>query len=151
MADAVLGEFGMMGRIGDKVRQQQGLAYYAYCNTSPRQDRSVWSARAGVDPANIELAIDSIRSVVSDAIANGFSEDEVSGTIRLLTGRLALGMETNAGIASILLQIEEFGLGLDYVERYPGLIGAVTPEMARDAIAAYLDPGQFRVAIARPG
>jgi zinc protease len=150
VADAILGEFGMMGRIGDRVRQQQGLAYYAYCNTTPRLDGSIWSARAGVDPDNIDRAINSVRDVVVGAIANGFSEAEVAGTIRLLTGRLALGMETNAGIASILLQIEEFGLGLDYVERYPEIIGAVTADKAKAVIEAWLDPAKFRVAIARP-
>jgi zinc protease len=29
-----LGQFGMMGRIGDVVREQSGLAYYAYTSLS---------------------------------------------------------------------------------------------------------------------
>ena len=30
LANSILGEFGMMGRIGKNVREQKGLAYYAY-------------------------------------------------------------------------------------------------------------------------
>jgi zinc protease len=150
VADAVLGQFGMMGRIGDSVRQEQGLAYYAYSGIGSRKDRSIWSARAGVDPANIDLAIESILSVVRNAIDRGLTQDEVTGTIQFLTGRLALGMETNAGIAQILQRIEEYDLGLDYVERYPALVGTVTVDSARAALADSIDITRAQTAIARP-
>jgi zinc protease len=74
----------------------------------------------------------------------------VTGTIQFLTGRLALGMETNAGIAQILQRIEEYDLGLDYVERYPALVGTVTVDSARAALADSIDITRAQTAIARP-
>ena len=53
-----------------------------------------------------------------------------------LTGSLAVRLETDAGIAQSLLDIELFDLGLDYLLRYPGLIRGVTPEQIGAAAVA---------------
>ena len=134
VANIVLGQFGLMGRIGESVRQKQGLAYYAFCTINPRKTQSLWFVRAGVDPANVDRAIESVLAVVHDAEANGLTAEEIDGTRQLMTGRLALTMQTNAGLASLLQTIHEFDLGLDYVERYPSILANVSPESARAAL-----------------
>jgi zinc protease len=150
LANGVLGQYGMMGRVGDSVRQKQGLAYYAYCSITPGKTQSLWFARAGVDPANVDRAIESIMEVVRDATENGLAADELNGTRQLMTGSLALTMQTNNGIAQLLQTIEEFELGLDYVERYPQLLAAVTLESAQQALAQAIDLGRFQIGIAGP-
>jgi zinc protease len=59
-------------------------------------------------------------------------------------------MQTNAGIAALLQTIEELDLGMDYVERYPSLLGAVTLDSVRAALAAALDPDRLQIAVAGP-
>ncbi len=110
----------------------------------------MWYANAGVDPSNVERAIESTIDVVREAISNGITADELDGTRQLMTGRLALTMQTNAGIAQLLQTIEEFDLGLDYVSRYPLLLGAVTLQSAQDALARHLLPDKIQVAVAGP-
>ena len=56
------------------------------------------------------------------------SDQELEDAKSYLTGVLPLALETHDGVASILLAIEEFGLGLDYLDRYPDIIAAVEPE-----------------------
>jgi zinc protease len=150
VANIVLGQFGMMGRIGDSVRQKQGLAYYAFCTINPRKTQSLWFVRAGVDPANVDRAIESVLEVLREAEEDGLTADELDGTRQLMTGRLALTMQTNAGIASLLMTINEFDLGLDYVERYPSILAGVTLESAREALARAIDPGRLQIAVAGP-
>jgi zinc protease len=150
VADTIMGQYGMMGRIGDSVRQRQGLAYYAYSNTSPHLGQSIWHSRAGVDPANVDRAIESIIEVINDVASQGLTAAELDGARRLMTGRLALAMQTNAGIAQMLLTIEELELGLDYVDRYPALLEAVTLDSARAAIADWLAPNRFVIGVAGP-
>lgn len=150
VADTIMGQYGMMGRIGDSVRQRQGLAYYAYSSTSPHLGQSIWHSRAGVDPSNVDRAIASIIAVVNEVASDGLTADEVDGARQLMTGRLALEMQTNAGIAQMLLTIEEFGLGLDYVERYPAILANVTRDSAREALGKWLKPSQFVIAVAGP-
>jgi zinc protease len=150
IADVVLGQFGMMGRIGDSVRQKQGLAYYAFCSISPGKTQSLWFARAGVDPSKVERATESIREVLRVALASGVTQEELEGTVQLMTGRLALTMQTNAGIAALLQTIAEYDLGLDYVERYPGILARVSREDVQRALAAAIDPDALLVAVAGP-
>jgi zinc protease len=150
VADNILGSFGTMGRIGESVREKQGLAYYAYSEISPRRSQSLWHSRAGVDPANVDRTIESILSVLRQAIESGITAEELDGTRQLMTGRLALTMQTNAGIAALLQTIEELNLGMDYVERYPSLLGAVTLDSVRAALAATLDPDRLQIAVAGP-
>ena len=150
LANGVLGQYGMMGRIGDSVRQRQGLAYYAYCSINPGKTQSLWFVRAGVDPANVDLAIQSVIDVIRDASANGLTADELDGTRQLMTGGMALTMQTNNGIAQLLQMIEEFDLGLDYVERYPKLLQEVSLNSAKAALASAIDPDRLQIAIAGP-
>jgi zinc protease len=150
VADTIMGQYGMMGRIGDSVRQRQGLAYYAYSNTSPHLGQSIWHSRAGVDPDNVDRAIESIIEVINEVATDGLTGAELDGARRLMTGRLALAMQTNAGIAQMLLTIEEFELGLDYVDRYPAMLDAVTLDSARAAIAQWLLTDRFAIGVAGP-
>ncbi|MGQ0568537.1 MAG: M16 family metallopeptidase, partial [Armatimonadota bacterium] len=67
-----------------------------------------------------------------------------------LTGSLAVRLETSQGIAQTLADIELFGLGLDYLERYPSIIAGI----GRDAIvsAARRFPTEnYALAMAGPG
>ena len=57
LGDLILGHLGLMGRLGEKVRDQQGLAYYAYSSLEAGLGRGPWSVRAGVNPANVDRAI----------------------------------------------------------------------------------------------
>ena len=67
-----------------------------------------------------------------------------------MTGVLPLALETHDGVAAILLAIEEFALGLDYLDRYPKIIAAVEREHVRQAAQSYLDTERLAIGIARP-
>lgn len=58
VANTVLGQFGMMGRLGERVREEQGLAYYSYSSADIELHGGVWLAQAGVNPANVQQAIE---------------------------------------------------------------------------------------------
>src|SRR5690606_31291521 len=64
LVNSVLGQFGMMGRIGKSVREELGLAYYAYSHVDGGFGAAPWRVSAGVNPANVELAIDRIRDEI---------------------------------------------------------------------------------------
>ena len=50
LGNSILGQFGMMGRIGQSVREKSGLAYYAYSSLSAGIGPGSWSVSAGVNP-----------------------------------------------------------------------------------------------------
>src|SRR5215217_7290357 len=150
VGNLILGRLGLMGRLGAQVRDRQGLAYYASSQLEARRDGTLWAARAGVDPENIERAVDAIEEELDRLRGEVVSDQELEDAKSYLTGVLPLALETHDGVVSILLAIEEFGLGLDYLDRYPDIIAAVSQDQIREAARAHLDPGTLVTAIARP-
>ena len=69
---------------------------------------------------------------------------------RYLVGSLPRQLETNAAIASFLLNAEIYSLGLDYDLRVPALINAVTLDDANFAARRLLDPERATIAVAGP-
>ena len=150
LANSVLGQFGMMGRIGDVVREQSGLAYYAYSSLSSGLGPGSWDVSAGVNPTNIERAIELIRTELAGFVEKGISTEELQDSQANFIGRLPLSLESNTGVANALLNIERYNLGLDYYQRYEQMVRQATPEEALNAIRRYLHPDRLAIATAGP-
>ncbi len=140
----------MMGRIGEAVREKAGLAYYAYSSLSGGMGPGPWSVSAGVDPQNVDRVIDLVRTEIARFIAEPVSAEELSDSKTNFIGRLPLALESNAGVAGALLNLERYDLGLDYYQRYADLINAVTPEKAMRVAQRYLHPDRLGIAVAGP-
>ncbi len=150
LGNSVLGQFGMMGRIGDVVREQSGLAYYAYSSLSAGAGPGTWEVSAGVNPANVEKAIGLVLEELKRFVEKGVTKEELQDSQDNFVGRLPLSMESNGGVANSLLNMERYSLGLDYYLRYEGLVRAVTPEQVLEAARKYLDPAKLAIATAGP-
>lgn len=150
LGDLILGHLGLMGRLGETVRDQQGLAYYASSSLEGGLGRGPWSVRAGVNPANVDQAIESIRTEINRFRDEPVTDQELEDGQDYLTGSLPLRLERNEGIADTLLDIDLYQLGDDYVIRFPDLIRAVTKEQIQAAAQTYLDPEHYALAIVGP-
>ncbi|MDQ2655237.1 MAG: insulinase family protein [Chloroflexota bacterium] len=150
VANLILGRLGLMGRLGAEVRDKQGLAYYVFSQIEPRRDGAIWSARAGVDPANIQRALASIRAELERLRREPVTEAELADAKSYLVGVLPLALESHDGVAATLLSLEEYGLGLDYLDRYPAIIAAITDEDILRAASAHLNPEKLVISVARP-
>jgi len=146
----ILGEFGMMGRIGQRVREESGLAYYAYSSLSISLGPGAWELIAGVNPKNLEQCIELMTDEVRQFVSEPVTEDELADSKSYFLGRMPLLLESNSGVAISLLNIEHFNLGLDYFLHYPELVQAVTAEEILQASRKYLDPDRLAIAVAGP-
>jgi zinc protease len=150
MANVILGQLGLMGRLGANVRDKQGLAYYASSSFGGGTANSVWTARAGVDPGNIPRALDGILDELRRIRDEPVTDEELADAKSYLIGSLPLGLESLGGVAGLLLAIEKYGLGLDYLERYPGYIRDLTQDDLLSAARTYLDPDRLVIGISGP-
>jgi zinc protease len=150
LGNSVLGQFGMMGRIGDAVREKAGLAYYAYSSLGGGLGPGPWYISAGVDPANIERASSLIREEIRRFTESPVSQEELSDSQANFIGRLPLSLESNGGVAAALINLERYQLGLDYYYRYEDLVRGVSPDEVLETARRYLDPDRLAVAIAGP-
>ncbi len=150
VGNMILGRLGMGGRLSDNVRDNQGMAYYVYSNLDSDLGAGPWLAVAGINPANVDRAIEAIIHEIEQFKAQGPTDEELSDARAYMTGSLVLGLETNDGIASSLLAIERYGLGLDYIDRYPSIINAVTHAEIVTVARKYLSTDRYVLVTAGP-
>ncbi len=148
VANTILGVFGMMGRLGEVVREQQGLAYYADSSLDAGRESGTWSAAAGVAPEAVEQALAAILGEFARLADEALPAADLTDSQDYLTGVVPLTLETNDGIASTLLSMEWLGLGLDYLAGYSARIRAVTPADVQRVAATYLRPEQMVAVVA---
>jgi len=150
LGNNILGVFGMMGRIGESVREKAGLAYYAYSQLSGGMGPGPWYVSAGVDPANVEQAIELIREEIGRFSTQVVTADELSDSQSNFIGRLPLSLESNSGMASAILNLERYDLGLDYYRKYPEMVRKVSVEDILASASRYWDSDKLAVSIAGP-
>ena len=150
LANTVLGVLGIMGRLGDSVRDRLGLAYYVYSQLEAGLGAGPWVAMAGVNPANVERAVDGILHEVHRLCAERVPADELADSQSFLTGSMPLRLETNEGVARALLEMERYDLGFDYLQRYASLVNGITVQDVQEVARQYLDPEVYALAIAGP-
>jgi zinc protease len=150
LMNLLLGRIGLMGRLGKNVRDEQGLAYYAGSSFEAGLGAGPWAVRAGVNPANVLKAIESIRHEIERMRTELIPDEELEGGKRYMTGVLPLRLETSDGIARAILEMELFDLGFDYIAKYPAIIASLTPEYVNEVARMRLSSENYVAAVAGP-
>lgn len=150
LGNNILGQFGMMGRIGEVVREKSGLAYYAYSSLSAGTGPGSWEVSAGVNPQNVKKTLELIKDEMKRFVQEGVSEEELADSKANFIGRLPLSLESNGGVANALLNIERHQLGLDYYRRYPAFVNEITREDVSSTARKFIDVDRLAIAVAGP-
>jgi zinc protease len=144
------GQYAIGGRLGDSIRERQGMAYYVSSALDANVVEGPLVIRAGVSPANVDRAVASIDEEIARLISEGLTPQEFDESRRYLIGSIPRALETNAAIANFLQVAEFFGLGLDYDARLPDLLNAVSLDDANAAARRVLDPSRATFVVAGP-
>jgi zinc protease len=145
-----LGQYAIGGRLGDNIRERQGMAYYVFSALDAGLGPGPLTIRAGVSGANVERTIAAIDHELASIRTNGFTPKEIDESKRYLIGSLPRQLETNAAIAAFLLNLEIYTLGLDYDVRLPALLSAVSLDQANAAARRLCEPSLATIVVAGP-
>jgi len=142
VANYVLGG-GSASRLYTHVREERGLAYSVYSSLSPgRYGASyVVSLQTRVDAVG-----EAVRLVKEEMARMGqapVEERELQLAKSYLIGSFPLRLDTSRKVADLLIGIEEYGLGLDYPDRFKAEIAKVEAADVRRVAARYMDPATF--------
>ena len=149
LANGALGESTLSSRLGLQVRDREGLTYGIGSRfRAPSLAAGPWYIAVSVNPGNVEKAITSALAVLRDYVTNGMTADELADEKSSAIGSFKVSLSTNAGLAEALWNAEFFRLGVDYLDRFPELIQAVTLEEANAAIRKHFRPDHLTVVIA---
>lgn len=139
----ILGGGGFASRLVDNIRDNRGLAYdvHSYFSASKYSG----SFQAGLQTKN-ESANTAIAEVIQEMErmrTEPVSDKELADAKSYLTGSFPLRVDSNSKIAGFNLAVEYYGLGLDYIDRYPAIINAITKEDILNVAKKYLDPANY--------
>jgi zinc protease len=151
--DTILGGgAGLTSRIPRKLRDDQGLAYTTFASITNSAGRSPgkFLAYMGTSPGNVDAAIAGFVREIDQIRSELVSEAELRDAKAYLTGSFVFGFETNAQVAQFLVNAEVFGLGFDYLDRYPAYVEPVTADALRAAAAEHLSTRDYVLVVAGP-
>jgi zinc protease len=151
--DVILGNSpGMTSRIPRILRDEQGLAYatYASITSTAGVDPGRFAAYIGTSPSNREKALAGLRGEIERITQEPVLDEELEMAKAYLTGSFVFNFETNAQMASFLVEAETHKLGFDFLERYPDLIRAVTRDDVLRVSQTHLDPKNMTTVIVGP-
>jgi zinc protease len=132
-AVAVLGN-----RLFYKYVYDEPIAYRMWVWISPLAGPSAIRFETGVAREDFDTAHAGVKGAVEDLIDNGFSEEELELAKSDIIQSFILAHETNLKRSHARAKYEVLGLGFDYLERYPGLIGDVSLDSALEAARIYM-------------
>jgi zinc protease len=139
----ILGGGGFSSRLMASVRDDMGLAYDVHSYFSPRKLSGSFEAGVQTKNSTANEAIAEILRQIRLMRDEKVSGKELEDAKAFLVGSYPRKFDTMGKVAGFLVQVEFFGLGLDYIEEYPELIRSVSEDDILRVAREYLDPENY--------
>jgi zinc protease len=127
LVNALLGG-GMSSPLFRVVREEGTLAYEVSSFYPSRREGSSFVIYAGMDPKNLTLAEEKVRSVLADFVSTPLSAQDLEDAKNYIRGHFLMDHQTNGRLAWYLGWWEFLGKGYAYDAVYPDEISKITAE-----------------------
>jgi len=139
----ILGGGGFSSRLMQKIRDEMGLAYDVHSFFSPSKEPGIFQVQMQTKNESANISIETILGEIKRLKDSGATPSEIEDAKAFLVGSFPGRFDTMRKIADFLALIEFYGLGLDYMEKYPRYIESVTPEDIKRVAQRYLDTENY--------
>jgi zinc protease len=141
----ILGSGGFSSRLMDTIRDDMGLVYSIYSAFSASKLAGDFTVNLQTANKNASLAVKEVLKQLEQLKDKGVTDQELADAKSYLTGSFPLRIETNATIASVLVAVEYYNLGMDYLDKYPDYINSVTKDDVKRVANKYIWPEKLRL------
>jgi zinc protease len=139
----ILGGGGFSSRLTEEIRNKRGLAYsvatFFDSGKYPGSFQIVLQTKNASAQDAISLSLKQMERIRQEMVA----ENELEGAKKYLIGSFPMRFDTQGKLANFLSQVEYYGLGLHYPEKYPNLIRSVSREEILRVARIYLHPENY--------
>lgn len=137
-------------RLMNVVRDEMGLTYHIGSGLSgvTTQYDGYWQARVTLSHDALEEGIAATTDVIRDFVAEGATEEELADKKTTITGSYTVGLATTQRLAQSILTNAERGFDVEYMDRFPEEIEALTLEEVNEAVRRHLRPDAMHEALA---
>lgn len=150
LMNEILGGGTFTSRLFEEVRDKRGLAYGVSSALMNSRHSSLLAISTATRSDRAAETLSVIRDVVKDMAEQGPTAEELAAAKAYTIGAYALNnLDSSSSIASTLVELQIEGLGIDYMQRRAGYIGAVTLEEVK-AVAKKLLSAEPAVMIVGP-
>ena len=143
----ILGGGGFTSRLYEEAREKRGLAYGIGTGLVTFEHASMLYGSAGTQNARVGETLKVVRDEWQRMARGELSEPELADAKAYLTGSYPIRLTSSPRIADSLVAIQLDRLGIDYMEKRNGFIGAVTLDQAKRVAAALLTPDALTVVV----
>ena len=150
LLNLVLGE-GMSSRLFLEIRERLGLAYEIHSHVDHFHDSGSVNVCAGVDPSNVEHAIQSVLNELVKLRDDLISDEEIAKARELGKGRLILRMEDTRSVAGWIGGQELLTGSIRTVDEVVSILDAVTAEDVQRLARELIKTDQLSLALVGPG
>jgi zinc protease len=151
--DNILGTgSGFTDRLSANLRDRQGLAYTvsAKITGSAGEEPGTFTGFIATFPDKFEQVKAGFLKEINRIRDEAPTKEEVDDVKKYLTGTLAFSMLTCGDAAEMLLAVDRYKLGANYLEDYRKGVEAVTAEDVLAVAKKYLDPNNLVLVAAGP-
>jgi zinc protease len=150
LGNYILGAGALSSRLGDRIRQKEGLSY----GVSSGLTASSWDQRATLtitaicNPQNMSRVEKAVQEELDRLLSDGVTADELA---KATTGYLEarkVGRASDPALAGMLTSLRELNRTMAYDAEIDQKIEALTPEMVAAALRKYVDPKKLTVVVA---
>jgi zinc protease len=136
----ILGGGGFASRLMKVVRSKAGLAYSIGSGFQAGKFPGAFVIALQTKNASANEAVRLILQQMHEIQQSPVSVAELDSAKRYMIGSFPLKLDRQSEIVGFMLEVEIYGLGLDYAERYPKIISAITAAEVQAVAQKYLHP-----------
>ena len=143
----ILGGGGFVSRLTTEVREKRGLTYGVSSSFSPRRQAGSFTISLQTRPDQASQALDLVRQVVGDFVANGPTAAELQAAKDNLIGGFALRLDSYRKLLADIAGIAWTDLPLNYLDPWTQQIDKVTVADITAAFARKLQPEKMATVV----
>jgi len=145
----ILGGGSLSSRLYREVREKRGLAYSIYESLLWMQHSALFTGATGTRADRATQSIEAIDAEIKRIADEGPTQQELDEAKSYLKGSQMLSLDTSAKLAQALLQYQNDGLPIDYIDKRNGIVDAVTLDDAKRAAKRLWSDGLLTVVVGR--
>lgn len=139
IANYIFGGSGLNSRISKVVREENGLTYGIYTYLVAEKTLASLSGGYSATPENFKKAKELLLKEWQQMGAQGVTAAELQQAKEALIASHNLRFASIGGIAEMLVAMQQYDLGVDFLEKRNGYVDAVTLEQVNAAAKQYFE------------
>jgi zinc protease len=150
IGDSIFGGSALASRLGDRVRQKEGLSYgvRSHFAAESLDKRASITLMAIYNPENVNKVVTAIGEELDRLLAEGVTEDELEEAKKGWTEEQQIDRTSDAHLASVLADTAYLDRDMEYYAELEQKVRKLTTESVLKALKKHIDADRLAIVVA---